>query len=211
MGISFAEREDGARSRSLGTGMSAVSAEPPKRLRSISTRWWRATPALRAILFAASISAEWRWPYLNVRAWTAKPSFRAIASTVVESSPPLRRTTAGDADFSCVGEDAEFTGSASPLNLHGNRCQRADAGGRRKARRRSQSAASRAWKSSSGTSGFDSTAAAPFDRTLSCPAASMLPLRMMTGMADVRGEWPREPFALRSHLQRRGYACLKTL
>src|ERR1700694_4633183 len=39
--------------------------------------------------------------------------------------------------------------------------------------------------SSSGTSGFDSTASAPSNRMRSWPILSMLPLKMMTGMLDV--------------------------
>lgn len=37
---------------------------------------------------------SWRRPYLKVRAWTANPWCVASASVVVESTPPLNRTTA---------------------------------------------------------------------------------------------------------------------
>src|SRR5204863_1756357 len=63
-----------------------------------------------AILFAASISTECRCPYRKLRAWMAKPSLFAIARTVVESRPPLNRTTAVSAP---VMSGVIFTGLLS--------------------------------------------------------------------------------------------------
>src|SRR5258707_7812937 len=69
------------------------------------------------MIFAASISAEWRWPYAKVSACTARPSLFAIARTVVESRPPLRSTTAvGSAPWGVFG-DCGFTGSGSPVKV----------------------------------------------------------------------------------------------
>src|SRR5262249_36810485 len=73
---------------------SLVSAEPPNIRRSMSAITWRSTPASAATRFAASSSTLWRWPYRNDSALAWYPSDLAIASTVVESRPPLRRTTA---------------------------------------------------------------------------------------------------------------------
>src|ERR1051325_7512188 len=80
--------------RSFGTAMSSVSADPPKRRRSNSTISCRSAPSARATRRAASISRSWRCPYRNVNAYVSKPSRRAIASVVVESTPPLSKTTA---------------------------------------------------------------------------------------------------------------------
>src|SRR6185437_12760478 len=80
--------------RPLGTAMSLVSAEPPNTRRSMSTITWRSTPARFAMACAAAISTSWRCPYRKLSAMMSKPSPRAIASTVAESRPPLRSTTA---------------------------------------------------------------------------------------------------------------------
>src|SRR3989442_666070 len=51
-----------AASRSLGTGMSAVRAEPPQRRRATPRTTCPAAPRGRATRRAASTSAAWRWP-----------------------------------------------------------------------------------------------------------------------------------------------------
>src|SRR6266550_3846226 len=82
--------------RSFGTGTSLVRDEPPKAERSTSSSIWRSTPSARATARAASTSRACRWPYRTVSAKRRKPSPRAIAAAVYESSPPLSRTTALD-------------------------------------------------------------------------------------------------------------------
>src|SRR5512134_3541745 len=84
-----------AGARSLGTGKSAVRAEPPKAPRSTSTTRWEAAPRAAATRRAASSSTTCRWPYRKLSAWAWNPSETAMASTVAESIPPERRTTAG--------------------------------------------------------------------------------------------------------------------
>src|SRR5438270_7712317 len=74
--------------------MSSVSADPPKIRRSIFATRCSFAPNELATRRAASVSIWWRWPYSNERAHASYPSAIAIASVVVESIPPLKRTTA---------------------------------------------------------------------------------------------------------------------
>ena len=74
--------------------MSSVSADPPNTRRSMSAITCLDIEAF-ATRLAASSSGTCRWPYRNVNAKSSKPSDAAIAAAVVESSPPLKSTTAG--------------------------------------------------------------------------------------------------------------------
>ena len=81
--------------RFFGTSTSSVSAEPPKTRKSIFAMRCSFAPSESATRRAVSVSIWWRWPYSNERAYASYPSASAIASVVVESIPPLKRTTAG--------------------------------------------------------------------------------------------------------------------
>src|SRR5262249_4826715 len=81
--------------RSLGTAIAGeVSADAAIGASPTSTTRWSAAPSADATRAAAASSTSWSWPYRTVSAWHTKPRDRAIASVVVESRPPDRRTTA---------------------------------------------------------------------------------------------------------------------
>src|SRR3989304_2610906 len=81
-------------SRPFGTSISEVRAEPPSCLRFMSISVWLFPPNLCKTFFAASSSTSCLCPYLNEMVYGSNPSALAMARAVVESSPPLKSTTA---------------------------------------------------------------------------------------------------------------------
>ena len=83
-----------ASSRPFGTGMSAVSADPPIARRSSSMTSCDAAESAVAMRAAAASSTTWRCPYLKLSAWHRRPVARVIARAVAESIPPESSTIA---------------------------------------------------------------------------------------------------------------------